>query len=497
MASSLDIYLGKAKPSPRRDIGDSQPAPINARYDAAQTTDEFKNYWAAADVLSSDAANSKGVRTKLVSRSRYEADNNAYVDGMMQTHANFLVGVGPKLRMQTASKGFNALVETEWARWSKAIKLRRKLWAMAHAKVMDGEAFGMLRSNPGVRHQVKLDMVVIETEQCTSPFLPYGVEGYIDGIRFDDYGNPIWYDILPYHPGGDWYHFQLEADPIPARFIVHWYCMRRGGQHRGVPEFKSSLNVGASSRRWREATVAAAETAADISVLLKTQQSPDMGADLASPFSSIEFQKRMMTALPMGWDAGQMRAEHPNATYEAFHRAQVSEQGRPKNMPHNLSAGDSSAHNFASGKLDFTPYYMQLDCEREDGNDLVLDQTFDLWFEEAALRFGWVQVPGQMPAHTWDWPSHPVADAKALADSNEKRLKTGQATLSMIYAEDGEDYADEVVKMAEDYGISEREMRRTLYHTLFNDRGQLASMAQAENAATANGQANAPEPDNV
>lgn len=456
---------------------------IRARFDAAQDTDEYRNYWANADSLDANSSASKGVRQKLVARSRYEVANNAYVDGMVQTHANYLVGVGPSLRMQTRSKGFNQMVEAEWKRWSKAVKLRRKLWAMAHAKMSDGESFAVLKSNPGVRHAVKLDLSVIETEQVSTPYLDVGIEGYIDGVRFDEYGNPVWYDILPYHPGAQWYHTQWQADAVPARFVLHWFSMRRGGQHRGVPELRSSLNCGASSRRWREATLAAAETAADISVLLKTQLAPDDGPDIAAPFSSIEFQKRMMTALPMGWDAGQMKAEHPNATYEAFHRAQVSEQGRPKNMPHNLAAGDSSDHNFASGKLDFTPYYMQLDVEREDGDDLVLEPLFDMWFEEASLRFGWVNVPGRMPDHAWDWPSHPVADEGAKAESNAKRMQTGQATLSTIYSEDGLDYEDELPKMAQDYGVDEATMRQILMQAIFNSQGAVSSMTQAETQA--------------
>jgi hypothetical protein len=149
-------------------------------------------------------------------------------------------------------------------------------------------------------------------------------------------------------------------------------------------------------------------------------------------------------------------------------------------MPHNLAAGDSSDHNFASGKLDFTPYYMQLDVEREDGSDLVLDPLFEMWFEEASLRFGWVQIPGQMPAHTWDWPSHPVADEGAKAEANKVRMQTGQATLSTIYSEDGFDFEDELPQMAEDYGVDDVTMRKILLHSIFNNTGALASMAQAE-----------------
>jgi capsid protein len=192
----------------------------------------------------------------------------------------------------------------------------------------------------------------------------------------------------------------------------------------------------------------------------------------------------MMTALPMGWDASQMKSEHPNATYESFHRAQVSEGGRPKCMPHNLSGGDSSDHNFASGKLDFTPYYIELDVEREDGNDLVLEPLFEQWFDEAALRYGWNQIPDLYPPHEFDWPAHPVADEEAKANANEKKLKTGQMTLTRMYSELGDDFDDVLPEMAEDYGVSQDEMRKILLNATFNATGSQASMAQVENTDT-------------
>ena len=94
-----DLFTLGTRPVRRRQI--------QATYDAARDSDEFKNYWANADSLDADSANSRSVRAKLVQRSRYEVANNGFADGMVQTHANYLVGVGPQLRLQTASAEFN------------------------------------------------------------------------------------------------------------------------------------------------------------------------------------------------------------------------------------------------------------------------------------------------------------------------------------------------------------------------------------------------------
>jgi capsid protein len=458
--------------------------PIRATYDAARSNSEIANHWSHADSLDSDSSNSQSVRKTLVARSRYEVANNGYTDGIVQTFATDLVGHGPRLKL--GNTPFAQTVEKDFAKWAKEIKLRRKLWTMAHAKVQDGEAFSVTRMNPRMRHAVKLDLVLVETEQVSSPLLPYAVEGHIDGIAFDQFGNALWYDILKYHPGGRWFAGALtEAESVPAKFVTHWFLMRRPGQNRAVPEFRSTLNTGASARRWREATLGAAETAADISVLLSTTLNPNE-IDAADPMSTIEFQKRMMTALPMGYSATQMRSEHPNATYETFHKSLVNEQARPKSMPYNKAACDSSSYNYASGRLDHQTYYASLDVEREDCNDLVLEKLFALYWQEAVYANEWYfngADPSEVPEHTWDWPKHPVADVTSEASAADTRLKNGSLSLSSHYSEQGLDFQEEVIRMANDYGVTVQRMREILLFANLNAQNQQASIEQAKQGA--------------
>jgi capsid protein len=463
---------------------------LRASYDAARDSTEFQNYWANADAFDADSAHSKEVRHKLIQRSRYEITSNGYSDGIAQTYSTDLVGNGPSLRMQTASMGFNRLVENEWYFWCKAVKFRRKLWCMAHAKHVDGEAFATLRRNPKLRHAIKLDLMLHEADQVQTPYIPYGTPGYIDGIKFDEFGNPEYYDILREHPGAT---NRLMLDPTPERVeadkVLHWFKQRRPGQHRGVPECASTLNTGAAARRWREATLAAAETAADFTIFLRTQFQPDAEEmQYATDFSQQEITKRMMTALPVGYDPFQMKAEQPTAQYEMFADALVNEQGRPKSMPLNKIKCNSASYNYASGRLDHQTYYGQLDSEREDCNDEVLNPLFDVWFDMAVLRFGWLggnpdSISQYARAHIWDWPAHAVADIQTEAAANKTKLGTGELTLSQLYAKQGRDFDDDVETMAKDYGVTTDEMRQILRTAIFNSQGQQASMQQADTQA--------------
>lgn len=466
-------------------------ADLRATYDAARTTDEYRRIWENADAYDADSAHSKDVRHTLIQRSRYEINSNGYSDGIAQTYATDLIGCGPALRMQTGSDGFNRMIELEWYRWCKASQFRRKLWCMAHAKHSDGESFAAIGRNQKLRHRVRLDLQLYEAEQISTPLVPFDDPNYIDGIKFDDFGNPLWFDVLKTHPGASTVlPFTLRPDRVPAANMLHWFRLRRPGQHRGVPECASTLNVGAAARRWRESTLAAAETAADFSLLLKTQFQPDSEEiQYATDFSQQEITKRMMTALPVGYEPFQMQAEHPTRQYEPLHKSLVNEQARPKSMPYNKAACDSSSYNYASGRLDHQTYYAALDVEREDCNDLVLDPLFESWFDLAVLSFGWLGgIPDAVSLgareHIWDWPKHRVADVEAEANANETKLTSGQVFLHRLYSDAGLDLADEVTSAATAFGVDESEIQKRLLDITLPPPKQVEPKQPAANAAT-------------
>lgn len=437
-------------------------------YDAAQTPDDLAGYWSAADDFDADSANSRGVRQTLVRRSRYELANNGYADGIAQTYSTDLVGTGPSLRMQTGSTGFNQLVERTWFEWCSAIGFRRKLWCMTHAKHSDGEAFAVIRRNKGVRHRVPLDIVLHETEQCQSHYLKPNEPGRIDGIEFDEFGNPTIYEFLHEHPGGQ--NLTFETERIPAQFVLHWFKLRRPGQHRGVPECASTLNFGAVFRRGRNAQLSTWEKISSWTIFLKSMFEPEVAQQVAA-MSSVDVAHNMMTALPNSVEPVQLKAEQPGASYVDAHKMWLNEMGRPKNMPLNKVACNSSDYNYASGRLDHQTYYGNLDVDRADCGELVLDRLFDVWFEFAVRAFGWLggdplAIGSSARAHLWDWPKHRVADIVAEAEASEIRLKTGQTFPHLVFADDGFDFEDELEKASVAYGVTVDELRQRIFDVL-------------------------------
>jgi len=201
-------------------------------------------------------------------------------------------------------------------------------------------------------------------------------------------------------------------------------------------------------------------------------------------FSSTEFTPNMITALPYGYGASQVAAEHPNAQYETFHRCLVAEMARPKSMPVNKAMADSSDASYASGRLDHLGYYAHLDSDRAECDAQVLEPLFEVWFEEAVLEFGWT-VPENYTCY-FDWPQHAVIDALTEAQANQYKIQTGELSLGSLYAANGEDFNASIERMAREYGVEVAELRKTLFINAFNAKNQQASyMTAVANASKA------------
>jgi len=412
-------------------------AKIRAAYDAAQTTGENAKHWRWADDLSASEANSLEVRRTLRSRARYEClQSNSFAKGIVSTLANDFISTGPGLQIQLPERPELARsIERAWYRWAKQVCLVRKLRTARLTKCVDGEAFLVAATNPRMRGAVKLDLRLVEGDQISTPGWFDGLrENAVDGIRFDQWGNPSEYHQLAYHPGDRrGYGSVHEYETLDPDHVIHLYNHDRPGQVRGIPEVTAALPLFAMARRYTLATVIAAETAADFAALLHTQANAfeNENQTPVNPFESVDIDRGMMTALPYGYDISQLKAEQPTTTYTEFRNALLQEIARCIHMPTNKARGDSSGYNYSSARLDHQIYYHALDCERIDWEAECLDRIFEWWLDEALLAtprdFIGLGPIDEIP-RKWTWKPaisiNPKQDAEAEIALIDAELKT-------------------------------------------------------------------------
>jgi lambda family phage portal protein len=425
---------------------------VRGRFDAAEPGED-RRHWANADALSADAALAPWKRREMRNRARYERNNNSYLAGISATLANDLIGTGPRLQLDTGDIEADREIARQFFDWSWRIDLAGKLKVMRESLLIDGEAFGLLISNPRLP-DVQLDVRLIEAEMVATPTelmrQSISIDGStVDGVEFDATGNVIAYQVLRYHPGSNYRINNLEFTRVPADQVIHWMRATRPGQHRGVPEVAPSLRLFGQLRRYTEAVIAAAETAADFAAFIHSN-SPAAEVDEVEAFAEMPIERRSIVTLPEGWDISQLRAEQPTSTYAMFKREIVNEIARCLQLPYNVAALDSSSYNYASGRMDHQVYGMTLKVYRDELERVMLDRLFAAWTLEAGLVG---IIPDGLPEFSdwnwsWQWDGKDHVDPAKEASAAQTRLATHTTTLAAEYAKQGKQWDVELRQRA-------------------------------------------------
>ena len=444
----------------RRRPADRPAVPaVRAKYDAAERGDDHR-HWANADAFAADAALSPMVRRTLRNRARYERANNSWLAGISGSVAASLIGTGPRLQLDTGSVELDRQVERLFFDWGWQIDLPGKLRTMREAIVVDGEAFALMISNPrlpGVQLDLRLveaEMIATPTELMSQTITPEG--NVVDGMEFDTVGNVVAYLVLNFHPGSNYRVNNLEFQRVPAGQMIHWFRRQRAGQNRGVPEVAPALKLFGQLRRYTDAVIAAAETAADFAAFIHSS-SPAAEVDEVEAFAEMPIEKRSMVTLPEGWDISQLKAEQPTTQYPAFVNQILNEIARCMQIPFNVAALNSSGYNYASSRMDWQISGMHERVDRDQLERVMLDRVLSAWVNEASLAG---VLPEGVPPFSewnwaWQWDGKDHVDPAKEASAAETRLRTLTTTLASEYARQGKQWDVELRQIAAERALME------------------------------------------
>jgi len=403
---------------------------------------ETQKHWRYADNLSAAAANSVSVRKTLRERSRYEClENNSFAKGIVLTLANDTISTGPSLQVQLKDSAASRMIEQKWRKWCKDVRLASKFRTARVSKVIDGETILLKGTNRRSKNDVKLDFRVVECDQLATPFYADGLPNKVDGIEFDDFGNPTVYHILKGHPGDRFPLQAFDKDDVDPDDIIHLFRAERPGQMRGIPELTPALPLFAMLRRYTLAVITAAENAADFSAILKTQSnafdSASDGIDDIEPFDFVQIDRGLMTSLPKGWEMVQFDPKQPTTTYKEFRDAILNEIARSVHMPSNKALADSSKYNYSSGRLDHQTYYESIAIERSQWEVEALDRIFEWWLDEALMMDGYLPAIDPMDEipKVWRWPPQRDVNPAEIADVNIELIRAGLKTRQQFLIE--------------------------------------------------------------
>lgn len=458
-------------------------------YDSADTNKQNEKLFADAGEYSIDTYLSSTLTTTRA-RALYEIRNNSYARGMMTTLADHIVGSGPNLQMLTNDAGFNSEVEDRFAEWCEEADRARQLTFGQHMRLGIfqlcgcGEGLAAFTTDPDLdpgESPVQLRIQSVHPGRLQAPF---GANSAVNrmGVEVDAGGKPRAYWVLKRDAYSTLGYAVNEYDVLPARQVLHFYTQDEAGQTRANPWLGPALPILAQMRRFTLATLTAAETAADLAVMLKmvapevleTIESFDIDVD----WNEVELPRGSGLTLPPGYDAAQMKAEQPAARFAELRHELLNEAARGICMSYNVAAGNSSGYNYSSGRLDKQESHAS---EATIQNWLGLrfaTRTLRAWLSEAVripgfLRYGYGRLDlARRPKHQWYWPGLLHVDPQKEATATDIRLKNKTTSLTSEYAREGKDYARELEQIAR-----ERQLIKRLEAEYDVDMSDLASAA--------------------
>lgn len=438
-AEPMGVYATPAQVEEKRAahtrslIKDQYHTRLKARYDAADTTFENERMWASADLLSADASLSRPVRERLIKRSRYEAANNAFYAGALESDASAAIGPGPNKRFFFGDATSDGVARELFRDHARSIHLAEKCRQARMAWHRDGASLMIPFTNRQLDPDgVQLDLRITDCLQLKAPDTEQLDPNNIDGVILDENGEPSHYQVLDRHPSDGYWGTSESYTTFSARGMVHYFEPRLPGQHQGCPSVTPVLPLFAQFRRYKLAVLTAAETAANVAAMLKLDVS--MVSEMLASDSSVaasglivgedslfDMPRGSIPALPPGYGIEQVDARQPTDTMEMFEKVLLREIARCFGQTYNVLAGDSSSSNMASGTLDERRWWRYIESSRGTFDEVFLDKWVNWWWAEQRL-IPYI-LPSKVrsirrPRHRTTWPtrfehSDPVKVAEA------------------------------------------------------------------------------------
>jgi lambda family phage portal protein len=424
---------------------------ILRRWEAAETNRLNQAHWAKSANLGLDTINADlYLRLNMLrARSTFEAENNPYVAGVIETHQTDVVGKdGPKLQVQSDDESWNNEAEQIWNEWFARPELTglmsgvevlrlwiRMLWTC-------GESLDQIVTDPAVRNGVAMRLNCLHPSRLDTPPGQSSDPDLVLGIGRTRQGKPLRYWISEQSSYGPYVLTGLNYSPVEAQYILHQYRIQEPGQARGVPWLACALQPIADLRDYDTQVMDAARGAANYAAFMYADH-PDAPYFQVNEVSDIE--RGTLSTIPPGWKLDGLDPPQPSTTYTEYRKERQREIGRPVNMPLMTVRLGSEDHNYSSARFDGKVYECSLSGLQSWIDRNALKRLFAMLVREAILA-NLIGPPPKKYDLTWGWPKPPHVDPEKEWIGYETAVAMGGMDMSDVAAQTGTDLETLIAK---------------------------------------------------
>jgi capsid protein len=355
----------------------------------------------------------------------------------------------PTLQVQTRSSRYTKILENAWWEFEQesdvsGLPLAEMLALWIRGMWTDGEFLALDETARNASGPIRYRLMTLAPRRLADPLdsTPAGENQVILGVELDPFGRPVAYHIAEEKIRVNTVIQTGRTIRIDASQVLHGYEKREADQVRGFPWLTSALPTIADMRAYDAAVLKAAHNAAKFGNVLQTNN-PAVDPVAIPAGSAMELKEDSLTAVPPGWNLGQMRPYQPMAEYPQYRAERHRDIGRAVSMPLMMIRLDSREHNYSSARFDDQIYNSSL-------------KRFEGWLERTALnRMVWkvereAQLSMSLPRRpddlvlNWMWHDRPHVDHVKEAMGERIEIENGTLPISWACASKNRDF-DQVI----------------------------------------------------
>ncbi|KKM17839.1 hypothetical protein LCGC14_1671740 [marine sediment metagenome] len=376
-------------------------------------------------------------------RAAYELRQNACLLGVVNTHADDIVGPsGPTLQVISSDKDYDGALEAAWREWFKAPTHKSNIsgadWLKLCVRSLwkNGEFLNQIITDKNADGPVEMRVRPIHPRRLVTPVGMTSDPSVFMGIKFDSIGRAARYyvhnPIADVRGGLDKVNDYKTISPDD---IIHEFLLEEEDQARGIPWLNTALVPAADLRDYDFAVQDAARSAADNAAILCSNH-------LDAPYFAIPettiIERGLLKQAPPGWDLKHAPAVQPPAQYPDFRKERMLDYGRPVGMPLLIIRLDASGHNYSSARLDTQGYAqavasVQQRLSGDEQNVGTLSRLVDVVAKESRFSVPALHRRPAVIRYVWTWPKRPHVDPLKEAMAELKALNESR-TITLIDA---------------------------------------------------------------
>lgn len=404
----------------------------------------------------------------LRNRARSLVRDSDFAKSALRAVKNNVIGQGIKHQAQVRmvrggrlDERLNSLIEHEWKKWGKAKNCHAGgtlSWSdvqrlCLNSMIESGEVFIRFVNQQFGDSRVPLGLEILEADFLDDDYT--GLESNGNrvrmGVEINEWGRPVAYHFLTYHPGDYQFSYgniaQKRRIRVPADEIIHLYSPDRPGQTRGITAFASAIMRLNNLKGYEEAEIIAARASSAMMGFVRTPDQELFEDGTYDDQSVLDFAPGSIRRLAPGEEMQFFSPSRPDDAFTPFVAQMLRAVAAGVGCSYTQVSSDFSQSNYSSSRLELLETRAHYRTLQQYMIETLCQRVYEKWMDMAVMS-GSLRLPGfdidpdRYYESKWIAPAAQFVDPQKEAEAYKSLVRSGIMTLSQVISLHGGDFEE-------------------------------------------------------